>query len=913
MSTLADSRALARFRGVSQRFNDVVALDNVSLELPAGRLIGLIGPDGVGKSSLLDLLSGARALQTGALEVFGVDMSGSRLRQALLPRIAYMPQGLGKNLFDSLTVEENLQYFAALFGHDHASSRMRIDGLTEYTGLRPFLQRKIAQLSGGMRQKLGLCCALLHQPDLLILDEPTTGLDPLSRVQFWALIDQIRRAHAGISIVVATSIMEEAMGFDFLVAMNSGRILARASPQGLLAQTGQITLEAAFIALLGPHAARFSEAFVEALPVDAEREVVIEANNLVKRFGDFVAVDGVSFQIRRGEIFGFVGSNGCGKTTTMKMLTGLLPATSGESRLFGSAIDAANQGQRCRVGYMTQTFSLYGELTVRQNLVLHARLFRLDASQLTRRVSEVLEKFSLNDKADLLPSKLPLGIRQRLALAVAMVHRPEVLILDEPTSGVDPMARDEFWNLMMALSRQECVTFFISTHFMNEAQRCDRVALMHEGRVLDCGAPSELTQRHGFKTLQEVFISLLTNVSAANISRATSLADLNFPGRKEGMQGPLQLGMRRFFSVALREIRELYRDPARSALALFGSLMMMFVVGLGISLDVDGLRFAVLDRDQTNLSRDYVSALADSPYFIQRPLLESYVDLDQRMRSGEVSLAVEIPFGFARDILRGDIVEVGAWIDGAMPHRAATMLGYVEGMHEAWLQTLVGASDRAMPSEALQIEMRYRYNPEVKSVIAMIPAVIPMILLMLPATLAALSVVREKELGTIVNFYVTPLTRAEFLLGKQVVYIALAMLNFLVMCLAAVLMLDVPMTGSFAALSIATLFFVICSTGLGLLTASLTRSQIAAMFFSMVCTMIPAVQFSGLINPVASLEGFGRLIGQAYPASHMFTISRGVFTKAQQLPDLWSHLLFLAVAALGIVLVSILLFRKQAH
>ena len=909
---------VARLEEVSLRYKKTTALESVTLDIPAGCLVGLIGPDGVGKSSLLALVAGARAIRQGRVHVLGGDMAKVRHRNAVCPNIAYMPQGLGKNLYPTLSVEENLQFFARLFGHDAGERRRRIDALTRSTGLHPFLARPVGKLSGGMKQKLGLCCALIHDPDLLILDEPTTGVDPLARAQFWELIARIRANRPGMSVIVATAYMEEAQRFDWLVAMDDGRVLATGAPTALLARTGHATLEEAFIDLLPPDKRRgHRQVVMPPLALGADAAVAIEARGLTMRFGDFVAVDQVSFVIRRGEIFGFIGSNGCGKTTTMKMLTGLLPASAGQAWLFGQALDPHDMATRRRVGYMSQSFSLYGELTVRQNLVLHARLFHVPEAEVPARVDEMVERFGLREELDQLPDRLPLGIRQRLSLAVAMVHKPELLILDEPTSGVDPIARDDFWQLMIELARRDQVTIFISTHFMNEAERCDRISLMHAGRVLDSDAPARLIAKRGATTLDDAFISYLVEAGGdppAAQDEPLPQVDPNPvppPAASTALPARLRRSLGRIYSYQWREALELRRDPVRSALALLGSLLLMFVVSYGISMDVDDLRFAVLDRDQTTLSRDYAANLAGSRYFVERPPIADYAELDRRMRSGELALALEIPPGFARDVERGQSVQIGTWIDGAMPQRAETVLGYAQGMHQQWYVQQVRAHTGVTPAGLIGVETRYRYNPDVKSLPAMVPAVIPMLLLMLPAMLTALSVVREKELGSIINFYVTPTTRTEFLLGKQLPYVSLAMLNYALMCLAAVTVFGVPITGSFATLTMAALLFVLCSTGMGLLASTVTRSQIAAMFFTMVGTLIPAIQFAGLINPVSSLEGGGRVIGAIYPASHMFTISRGVFSKALGFADLQAQFWPLLVAVPVILGLAIVLLKKQ--
>ncbi|WP_029986775.1 ribosome-associated ATPase/putative transporter RbbA [Sphingobium indicum] len=913
---------VARLAGVRLRFGKTQALRGVSLDITAGRMIGLIGPDGVGKSSLLSLLAGARAIQEGRVEVLGGDMAEKRHREAVCPRIAYMPQGLGRNLYPTLSVEENLQFFARLFGHDALERRRRIDDLTRSTGLEGFIARPAGKLSGGMKQKLGLCCALIHDPDLLILDEPTTGVDPLARAQFWELIARIRKQRPGMSVIVATAYMDEAERFDWLVAMDDGAILATGTPAELLARTGGDSLEEAFVALL-PEERKKGHAAVEIPPLEvAEDDIAIEARDLTMRFGDFTAVDHVSFRILRGEIFGFLGSNGCGKSTTMKMLTGLLPASEGQAWLFGQEVDSRDIATRRRVGYMSQAFSLYGELTVRQNLELHARLFDVPAEEIDRRVIEMVERFNLHDELDALPEKLPLGIRQRLSLAVAMVHKPELLILDEPTSGVDPVARDAFWRLLVELSRREKVTIFISTHFMNEAERCDRMSMMHAGKVLDSDAPARLVEKRGTASLEEAFIGYLVEAGGDSAGKDTKAAiagssvSASSSFSKRHSVGRPSFSLPRMMSYMWREALELQRDPLRGLLALAGSVILLLVMGYGISMDVNELRYAVLDRDQSSLSQRYQIDIAGSRYFSEQPPITDYDDLDRRMRTGELALAIEIPPGFGRHVLKGQPTAVGAWFDGSMPARAETVQGYIQGLHQHWLadQTrmagLVGAA-RAGAGATISVENRFRYNPDVESLPAMVPAVIPLLLLMLPAMLTALSVVREKETGSITNLHVTPVTRSEFLLGKQLPYVGLAMVNFAVMVLMSVFLFGVPITGNVLALIVAAFIFSLIATGMGLLASAVTRSQVAAMFLAMVGTLIPTMTYGGMLDPVSSMEGSARLIGEIYPASHMFTISRGVFNKALGFSDLAGAFWPLLAAVPVIIGLSIALLRKQ--
>ena len=904
------SAPVARLQDVHLRYGAVVALDGVTLDVPAGRMVALIGPDGVGKSSLLALVSGARKIQDGAVHVLGGDLGDRRTRVRLQPRIAYMPQGLGKNLYPTLSVRENLDFFARLFGQNRAERRQRIDHLTTATGLYPFLDRPASKLSGGMKQKLGLCCALIHDPDLLILDEPTTGVDPLSRRQFWELIDAIRAHRPGMSVIVSTAYMEEADRFEWLVAMNAGRIIGTGTPDELKAQAGAATLEDAFIRLLPESQRREHRQLVIPPKSAGDHDWAIEADSLTQRFGDFTAVDNVSFQIAKGEIFGFLGSNGCGKTTTMKMLTGLLPPTEGRSRLFGVEVDANNIETRKQVGYMSQSFSLYGELTTAQNLELHARLFNLPADRRDKRIASLVDRFGLSPYLDMPAAGLPLGIRQRLSLAVAVVHEPKLLILDEPTSGVDPVARDQFWELLIELSREQGVTIFISTHFMNEAERCDRISLMHAGLVLASDTPDALKAEKGVETLEDAFIAYLEESAGKSETPVMTAIEANDGNVNEHAFKPFSL--KRLLAYAYRETLELRRDPIRLAFALLGSVLLMFVLGKGISMDVQDLRFAVLDMDQSPESRQYIQNIAGSRYFLQQKPIRDTAELEERMHSGELTVALEIPPNFGRDLRLNRHPEIAAWIDGAMPFRGETTRGYVQGVHAQYLSDLITAATGVRPSlTPTDIALRYRYNQDFRSLYAMVPAVIPLLLVFIPAILMALGVVREKEMGSITNLYVTPVTRLEFLLGKQLPYVGISMISYFLLVIEAVWLFGVPLKGSFVALTLGALLYVTSTTGLGLLISTFTRTQIAALFGAAVLTMLPAVQFSGLSTPTASLTGMAYWIGQGFPATYFLIISRGIFTKALGFGDLIGTFVKLALFIPILTGISLALLPKQ--
>lgn len=905
---------VARIDRITHVYKKVRALNDVTLDIPSGQVVGLLGPDGVGKSTLLGLLSGARKLQTGNLQVLGGDMASGKHRRETGPRIAYMPQGLGKNLYQELSIRENLNFFGHLFGQSRNERRARIDRLTKATGLHPFLDRPAAKLSGGMKQKLGLCCALIHDPEFLILDEPTTGIDPLSRRQFWELINAIAAERPGMSVLVSTAYMDEAERFDWLVAMDAGRVLATGTPTTLKKETGADDIETAFIRLL-PGEKRNGRGPLSIPPLQkVDGAPAIVAKDLTRRFGEFTAVDRVSFEIQQGEIFGFLGSNGCGKTTTMKILTGLLPASEGEAFLFGNPADAHDLETRKRVGFMSQSFSLYGELTVAQNLILHARLFDLTPEKTEQRIRETTERFGLIEHMDQLASALPLGMRQRLSLAVAIIHEPEMLILDEPTSGVDPVARDEFWELLVGLSRNEGVTIFISTHFMNEALRCDRISLMHAGQVLVYNEPEHLIHAKGAETLEEAFISYIEEAVEEPEDGGTAAAALpDAPTRTTQDQKTLhRFSITRLLAYSHREMMEVLRDPVRLAFAFLGSAILLIVIAYGISTDVEDLKFAALDLDKTPQSRAYLRNLSGSRYFIEQPDLQSLGDLEKRLKSNDITLAVEIPPGFGRELKKGGTPSVSAWIDGANTVRANTIEGYVSGGHSVFISGLY--REAGIDMEAAQVatvESRFRYNPSFESIYAIGPSSPALLLLLFPAVLMAVSIAREKEIGTITNFYVTPTNRIEFLVGKQLPYIVIGLANFVILALLVSLVLQVPLKGSVLALSVGAALYIAASTGWGLLISTMTRSQVAAVFATAILSMLPTMQFSGFIRPVSSLEPTGQFIGSLWPTTYYMHLSIGAYTKGLAFPDLAADLLALAVFSPLFVFLAALFLKRQ--
>jgi len=565
---------------VAKRFRagkrEVHALRGVSLRMRAGLVMGLVGPDGAGKTTLMRLVTGLLAPDAGRITVLGLDATSRSLEvQAAL---GYMPQRFG--LYEDLSVRENLDLYADLQGVPVAARAARYAELMQMTGLGPFGGRLAGRLSGGMKQKLGLACALVRAPRLLVLDEPTVGVDPVSRRELWAIVYRLVKG-AGTSVLLSTAYLDEAERCDEVLLLHEGEALVQGRPAelaervrgrsftvrgaGAAGRRLQETLarrpgvidaliqgdQVRFVVEAGalpadidvpgarPAAPRFEDAFVSLLherrgagagaggaPADAGAdadppadEVVIEARGAQRRFGDFMAVKDVSFDVRRGEIFGLLGANGAGKSTTFRMLCGLLPASAGSLRVAGVDLRRAAAAARARVGYMSQKFSLYGNLSVRQNVAFFAGAYGLRGARRAGREAWALREFGLDEEADAAGADLPLGYKQRLAMACSLMHEPEILFLDEPTSGVDPLARRAFWRRIGALARRG-VTVMVTTHFMEEAEYCDRLAIMAAGEILAIGAPAEIKARARAPgapepTMEDAFIHLIQGTGAA--------------------------------------------------------------------------------------------------------------------------------------------------------------------------------------------------------------------------------------------------------------------------------------------------------------------------------------------------------------------------------------------------------------
>ncbi|OQW31228.1 MAG: ABC transporter [Nitrospira sp. SG-bin2] len=552
------SDVIVRVSQFVKRYKKQVAVDGVDLEVRKGEIYGLIGPDGSGKSSLMKAIAGVLTYDQGTVEVFGTLVDSERAAELVKQRIGFLPQGLGLNLYPDLSVEENIDFFARLRLVPDRDLIERKTRLLAMTRLDKFRGRAMKNLSGGMKQKLGLICTLIHEPELAILDEPTTGVDPVSRREFWAILAELLQ-EKGMTALVSTAYMDEASRFHRLSFLSSGKVLASGTPAEvqMLAPGSMVTFEATpqldaiarlktqykQVEALGSllrvfteepiHAAamqsitsslgaikpvqlqvdepELEDVFVALLlcqveqptaiemppaaPLTSNDSLAIEAKGLIRDFGTFRAVDRVSFQVKQGEIFGLLGANGAGKTTVIKMLNGILPPTGGEGWVAGADMKTAGGTIKERIGYMSQAFSLYLDLTVVENIGLFAGIYGLDANATDQQLKWIVSMAGLKGYESSLTSRLPMGVRQRLALGCALVHQPRVLFLDEPTSGVDPIGRRHFWDILSKLAREEGVAILVTTHYMSEAEHCDHLALMYAGRIVAEGSPGDMKRQ----------------------------------------------------------------------------------------------------------------------------------------------------------------------------------------------------------------------------------------------------------------------------------------------------------------------------------------------------------------------------------------------------------------------------------
>jgi len=909
------------------------ALVNVSLEVRRGALTALVGPDGAGKTTLMRLTAGLMTADSGDLSVLGIDVAANP--QQVQSRIGYMPQRFG--LYQDLSVQENLDLYADLHGIGADERRDSYPRLMEMTALGPFVQRQAGRLSGGMKQKLGLACTLICSPELLLLDEPTVGVDPLSRRELWAIILQLVK-NEGLTVLLSTSYLDEAERCGHVVVLHEGKVLSQGRPDEVSElATGRVFLAdppsgrtprgmqarmldhpevidavpegghvrvvlaveprgATFDGVsLTPARARFEDGFMLLLrritpirptvamtlerppAVDGDPMVVV-VNDLVRQFGAFTAVDHVSFTVRRGEMFGLLGPNGAGKTTTFRMLCGLLPPTHGTLRVAGVDLHSARAAARQQLGYVAQKFALYGDLSVVENLEFFASAYGLRGEQRRNRIAWALEQFELEPLMRQPSGLLPGGYKQRLAMAAALLHEPGILFLDEPTSGADPLARREFWRRITSLAEQG-VTVIVTTHFMEEAEYCDHVAILDHGRILAHGTPAEIrryapAEEGRDSRMEDAFIAIV----AAGREAEASLPPVQ---RKIVERRPFTIDRAndlaakawRIWALVKKEVRQILRDPSSIAVGVVMPVLLILLFGYGLTLDVKNVPVAVVLEDTSPDAIELASTFQLSPYF-RAQLMTSMAQAEDLILASQVDGIIRIRPDFSRRMRSGD-AEVQVLAHGRDANRARIIQGYAEGAVGQWNARRV-AEGQNVSSGPVVVQDRLWFNEANESRYFLVPGLVVLVMTVLGALLTALVVAREWEQGTFEALFVTPVRAGEILLSKVLPYLGLGIFGLVLCMFAAKFLFQVPFLGSLWVLSLGSLLYLLVALGMGILISSTVKAQFVASLIVVVAAFVPALMLSGFLFELNNLPLAVRVLSYVFPARYFVALLQTV-------------------------------------
>ena len=915
----------ARLVNLCKKFAAVTALDTLSAELPTGRILGLVGPDGAGKTTLIRLLAGLMEPTSGSVEVLGRKPSAEG--GATQAEIGYMPQRFG--LYEDLSVLDNLTLYANLRALDREVRRQRFAELLEFTSLAPFTARLAGKLSGGMKQKLGLACALLGRPRLLLLDEPGVGVDPLSRRELWRMVTDLMTS--GVTVLWSTAYLEEAERCSRIWLLDGGRLLHDGAPRELsdrmrgrvfrrrsgsgvsrqlaeeeLAREGVVdaVIQGASVRIVAkpeyaqqiaagkgyePVTPRLEDAYIELVggaqkgesllargwPTDAAHVgttngSLVECHGLTKRFGTFVAADHVSFEVRAGEIYGLLGPNGAGKSTTFRMLCGLLKPTEGDASVAGVNLLRSASRARARLGYMAQKFSLYGALSVAQNLDYFAEIYGLNRQRKRERVQAMIEAFALAPHLQSNAATLPLGFKQRLALACATLHAPAVLFLDEPTSGVDPLMRREFWHHINAADRaRRGHRRDDALHGGSGVLRSHRSHLerpQDRGRHARCPesqhrhhrsprAHSRGSLHHAHRTGSCVSDGpIFDGATSSPEAREAAIASSGRapPGQPTTTAHRWRSWWRQLSAVMLKEAKQVTRDPSSWIIAVFLPLTFLFLFGYGLSLDTTVVKIAVVREDSSQDARAFAARLEDSKWFL-------VVDAPDRasgkqlLRDQAVKATIIIPGEFGHRLYSSArAAQVQVLVDGAEPNTANFVRGYVGAI---WAAFIAGRSlEQGTPSTVpISVEPRYWFNANAESRWFLIPGSITVIMTLIGTLLTALVIAREWERGTLEALYATPLTRGQILIGKTLPYFVLAMISTLVCVLTALILFHLPLRGSMLTLGLVAAVFLVPALGQGMLISVTMRSQLAAAQLGLMTGYLPAIMLSGFLFDIHSM------------------------------------------------------------
>lgn len=960
-----DSNIAILLENVTKTFHtkdtSMTALSNISAKIKRGRITGVIGPDGAGKTTLIRIMAGLLSFVEGRVLVEDLNpmMHVEQLRHIL----GYMPQKFG--LYEDLSVIENLVLYADLRGVLGETRKIVFEQLLNFTDLSRFKARPAGKLSGGMKQKLGLACALLGRPKVLLLDEPSVGVDPISRRELWKMVNAL--VTDGITVIWSTSYLDEAELCKEVLLMNEGKLVYAGTPTAMteklvgrsiqvqnIQTNHRLVLQRALrspevmdgviqgqnvrlllkesekrpdlalfqagkdasIALVKP---RFEDAFIDKLgggpggdsvlagmmnpiQIDAPSDIVIEASLLTKQFGSFTATDHINFKVKQGEIFGLLGPNGAGKSTTFKMMCGLLTPTSGNAIVLGLDLQKSPSQARQRIGYMAQKFSLYGDLTVLQNLQFFSGIYGLSGKRQFEKMNEMLKVFDLKEFSHMKTNELSLGFKQRLALSCAIMHEPSILFLDEPTSGVDPITRREFWTHINGLV-EKGVTVMVTTHFMDEAEYCDRIALIYRSQLIAAGTPDELkqsvkTESRPEPSMEDAFIELVMQHDQGDQTAATTAtAD---PEPVEYYRENLikkHDALRRCIALCRKEYYQIIRDPGSILIAFVLPMIMLFIYGYGINLDTSKIRLGMVIDDSSPESRHFEMAFTGSPYINAIPM-KSHRFAARELTAGQVRGLVIIQPNFAKKLSQSQgIAPVQIITDGSETNTANFVNAYATGAWTIWQQ------QRALEHAQVQLNSidvvnRFWFNPAVISQQFLIPGSIVLIMTVVGALLTSLVIAREWERGTMEALLSTPITRMEFLCSKLIPYYILGIASMLVCTLTAITIFQTPFRGSVLLLFIESSLFLGSALGIGLLLSTLTRNQFNAAQAALNIAYLPAMMLSGFIFEISSMPKLIQAVTYIIPARYFVSALQTLFLAGNIGTLLIENGLFLFVSAL---------------
>jgi ABC-2 type transport system ATP-binding protein len=956
------------------------ALDNISAQFKRGYITGLVGPDGAGKTTLVRIIAGLLSPTEGQLTVEG--FNPTKDAKELHTILGYMPQKFG--LYEELTVMENLLLYAELKGVVGNERTQMIAKLLDFTSLGPFTRRLAGKLSGGMKQKLGLACTLLGRTQVLLLDEPSFGVDPISRRELWSMVNNLLSEK--VTVIWSTSYLEEAESCHEVLLLNEGKLAYYGPPQiatqKIIGRTVQIDhiqgqgnrrqvlknalyaeevkdagLQASQVHLLlkergklpnlaslkaGPTAIftavdpRFEDAFMDRVggapkggsvlanmmpPVHStiSSDIAIEVEALTKLFGTFVATDHITFKVKRGEIFGLLGPNGAGKSTTFRMMCGLLLPTSGTIRILGINLQENPPKARQHIGYMAQKFSLYGNLSVQQNLQFFSGIYGLTGKYQAERIDIMTKIFGLKPYLKSTTQEMPMGFKQRLALACAIMHEPLILFLDEPTSGVDPVTRREFWMHINALV-EKGITIMVTTHFMDEAENCDRIGLVYRGQLIAMGTPEELKQlaaseKNPKPTIEDTFIELVTQYDQKTQAQPepVSPAIETTPHEKFEMQENVTARHRsfqRWLALCRKEFYQIIRDPSIFIGGFVLPVVMLFLFGFGINLDYKHLPIGLLlNNNSAPEARDLARAFYYSPY-IKAKTFYNESDAANQLLAGNIKGFASIQSNFDKQLKQlGVSAPLQIITDGSQPNTAEFVKNYALGAWQIWQQLRIQEVDKPATLNIVETQPRYWFNPAAISKFYLIPGSIAIIMTVTGALLTSLVIAREWESGTMEALLSTAMTRHEFFFSKLIPYYLISMLSMFV-CFLLTRILGVPYRGSIWILFIETSLFLGSALGLGLLLSTTLRNQFNAAQAALNIAYLPAVILSGYAFEISSMPKIIQAVTYLIPARYFVTVLHTLYLAGDIGLLLLKTAIFLLVSALIFLALTMTFTRR---